>query len=148
MPLPRTVAITSDASVYGARQAIREEAQALGFARRVVEELVLVASELSTNILKHAGRGELELRRVDHPQKGPGLELCARDQGPPIADFADALRDGWSGGAPIDPVKLFGRKGIGAGMGAIQRLSDELSYQQNDGSKEIRAARYAASRPR
>jgi anti-sigma regulatory factor (Ser/Thr protein kinase) len=141
------VLIVEDASVYGARQAIREVGAALGFDGKSVAELVLIASELCTNILKHAGRGELHLRPVHDAALGAGVELVARDQGPPIADFEEAQRDGWSGGQRIDPVRFFGRKGIGAGLGSIRRLSDELRYEQLGVWKEISARRFV-SRPR
>lgn len=143
----RTVAIINDASVYGARQATREVAAALGFDRRRVEELVLVASELTSNILKHAGRGELHVRRVVDEARGVGIELCARDDGPLIADFEEAQRDGWSEGGPIDPRNLFGRRGIGAGLGAVRRLSDEVRHEARGPGKEISAVRFLSPSP-
>ncbi len=144
---PRTVAIINDASVYGARQATREVAGALGFDRRRVEELVLVASELTSNILKHAGRGELRVGPVVDAVRGVGIELCARDEGPPIVDFEEAQRDGWSEGGPIDPLKLFGRRGIGAGLGAVRRLSDEVRHEARTPGKEISAVRFLSPSP-
>lgn len=136
-----------DASVYGARQAARELALSVGFDRRRAEELVLVASELASNILKHAGKGELRLQVVRDSKRGVGLEMIASDQGPPIPDFQEALRDGWSQGGPIDPLRLFGRKGIGAGLGAVRRFSDELRYNQDARGKQISATRYLSPLP-
>ena len=137
-----------DASVYGARQAAREVAAAAGFDRRRGEELVLVASELASNILKHAGSGELRVRRVEDARRGVGVELQATDRGPPIADFEAAQVDGWSEGKRIDPLRFFGRKGIGAGLGAVRRLSDEVRYVQREGEKTITARRFVSPRPR
>lgn len=136
-----TVPILSEASVYEARKVTRDEAERLGFAPQAVGELLLVASELSNNVARHAGRGELRLRRVDDA-RGVGIEVAAWDEGPPIADFTAALQDGWSSGAPVDPTKLLRRKGIGSGLGAVQRLSDELRYEVLPRGKEICAVRF------
>jgi len=126
----------------------RREAERLGFGAQAVGELVLVASELCSNVVRHAGRGELRLRRVDDGERGVGVEVAAWDKGPPIAHFASALRDGWSSGAPIDPLALFKRKGIGAGLGAVQRLSDELRHDELPVGKEVCAVRFVAPRRR
>ena len=65
-----------------------------------------------------------------------------RDVGPPINDFESALRDGWTDGSPIEPMKLLRRRGIGAGLGAVARLSDGLNYERTPHGKVITARRY------
>ena len=147
-PLLATVPILGDASAYEARQVIRQVAESLGFSSQAVSELTLVASELCTNVARHAGRGELRLRRVEHPERGVGLELASWDEAPPIADFSRMLQDGWSRGAPIDPMQQLHRQGIGAGLGAVQRLSDEVHHEALPHGKEIRAVRYVHRRRR
>ena len=142
-PLERTIRIAVDADVYGLRQAVRVFSAGLGFARIPQGELVIAASELASNILKYAGQGEITLRRVVDPTGRIGIEIAAHDQGPPILDFAAALRDGWSEGGPIDPMALLRRRGIGAGLGAVARFSDRLYYEPNDRSgKSIVAQRF------
>lgn len=138
----QAIPILSEASVYEARALARQEASRLGFEARVAGELVLVVSELSTNISRHAGRGELRLQRVDDDERGVGLEVGAIDEGPPIASFAAALVDGWSHGAPLDPVRQLRYPGLGAGLGAVQRFSDELHYEPLAVGKQIRAVRF------
>jgi len=140
--------VLGEASVYEARMVTRREAERLGFGAQAVGELLLVTSELCSNIVRHAGRGELRLRRVDDSERGVGVEVAAWDGGPPIANFVEALRDGWSSGAPIDPLALFRRKGIGAGLGAVQRLSEELRHDELPAGKEICAVRFVVPRRR
>lgn len=146
-----TLHIAVDADVFGARQAVRSFAASMGFGRIVQSELVIVVSELASNILKYAGRGEIALRLVADSAGRPGIEIAARDNGPPIADFELALRDGWSDGGPIDPVFLLRRRGIGAGLGAVARFSDTLDYEPSQSKgKTIVARRFlrrASSRP-
>jgi serine/threonine-protein kinase RsbT len=122
---------------------VRSFSAGLGFTRIAQGELIIAASELASNILKYAGRGEVVLRRVVDPAGRIGIEIAAHDHGPPIVDFEAALRDGWSEGGPIDPALLLRRRGIGAGLGAVARFSDRLYYQPSEGSgKSIVAQRF------
>ena len=127
--------------MYGARTAVRSYAAALGFGRTIQSELVIVVSELASNILKYGVRGEIVFRRVTDDSNRPGIEILARDMGPPIKDFESAVRDGWTDGAPIDPAKLLRRRGIGAGLGAVLRLTDSVSYERTPHGKVISARR-------
>jgi serine/threonine-protein kinase RsbT len=103
---------------------------------------VIVVSELASNILKYGIRGEIVFRRISDETNRPGIEIAARDVGPPINDFESALRDGWTDGSPIEPMKLLRRRGIGAGLGAVARLSDRLNYERTPHGKVITARRY------
>ena len=76
--------------------------------------VALVATELTTNLIKHAKRGRLMVRLL---QRGTrlGLELMAIDDGPGIRDLAQSMRDGYStAGSP------------GTGLGAVKRLTWEF----------------------
>ena len=75
------------------------------------ENMLLVASELVQNNIKHAGgSGMIQVWM----QPGPTLDILALDYGPGIADLGRAEEDGYSS------LKTFGK-----GLGAIRRLSDE-----------------------
>lgn len=136
--------ILIDADIYGLRDAVRRFAAALGFGRIVQAELVIVASELATNILKYGNRGTMELRLVYDDTGRPGIEMVASDLGPPIRNFETALRDGWTDGGPIDPLLLLRRGGIGAGLGAVARLSDRLAYRREQDGNMISAQRFVS----
>jgi anti-sigma regulatory factor (Ser/Thr protein kinase) len=95
------------------------------------EALALAVAELASNIARHAVEGTIELRHLDAPR--PHVEVVCRDRGPGIADVASARRDGVSGGCPllrdIDGIPA----GLGLGLGAIERLVDEVSIESTLG---------------
>jgi len=98
-----------DATRVGqARRCAMQVAQAAGFDEDDTGRVALVATELATNILKHAGRGMLQVQPVAST-RGTGVELVAVDRGPGF-DFAACLADGHS---------TAGTKGIG--LGAVAR---------------------------
>ena len=117
---------------------------ALRFARRCglsevrAQEVAIIAGELASNLVRHASKGVLELewehgtivvRSLDRGSAGiepdallaqPGEVPCAVDER----------------GAP--------RGGLGCGLGAVRRLSDELgARRREDGCLEITARRRA-----
>jgi anti-sigma regulatory factor (Ser/Thr protein kinase) len=88
-----------------------ELAMSLGFSAEEAGRAALVVTELGSNLLKHAGGGEVLLRSLDDGDHR-GLEVSALDRGPGIANVTESLRDGAStAGTP------------GTGLGAVRRLS-------------------------
>jgi anti-sigma regulatory factor (Ser/Thr protein kinase) len=116
-------------------------AATLGFSGRECSELAIVASELSSNILKYGPPGSLELVVIDDAG-GSGLGLIAHDVGPPFRSLELALQDGWDDTGPIDPILIFRRKGMGGGLGAVSRLTHRVSVEPEPGGKRILAVRY------
>jgi anti-sigma regulatory factor (Ser/Thr protein kinase) len=141
------VPITNDAHVYTARAAVRERAELLGFGRIERDELVIVASELASNILKYGIRGEITVTALNDPENGPGIRIEARDEGPAFHDIEMALRDGWGDRGPLDPAAMSKRKGLGAGLGAVIRFTDSFQCDQERTGKQITVVRYV-QRPR
>ncbi len=83
--------------------------------------LETVALELARNTLIHGGGGEMLLRPLR--DKGRvGLEIQATDNGPGIGDLEQAMSDGYS---------TVG--GLGTGLGATRRLSDEFEINSRPG---------------
>lgn len=112
-------------------------ARAAGFDPWASQEFALVATELATNIVRHAGRGTL----IFEPA-GPGaLRICARDRGPGIADFDLALEDGCTARGRVDPSGPAARAGLHSGLGAVRRLSDSVEYWTDGTVNEVRALR-------
>lgn len=92
-----------------------------GLAENQVAALSIIITEAATNLLKHAGGGELVLRDIGS-QDSPGIEVLALDRGPGIPDVAAALRDGHStAGSP------------GTGLGAMARLATEFEIHSARG---------------
>lgn len=105
------IAVEDASHVSAARHAVQRMAQGLGFDEMRTGEAAIVATEVVSNIVKHARRGTLLARAISG---GPalGIELLAIDSGPGIESFARSSRDGFSTtGTP------------GTGLGAIQRLA-------------------------
>ncbi|MFD7611609.1 ATP-binding SpoIIE family protein phosphatase [Streptomyces sp. NPDC059828] len=75
----------------------------------------LVATELATNLLKHAGGGRLLIDLVDRgaDARGPSVQLVALDHGPGIRDVSAAMRDGYT----------TSEASLGAGLGSCLRIS-------------------------
>ena len=133
--------------VFEPRRALRTLAARLGFPRAACQELEIVISELCSNIVKYGIPGRIELRGLKDPTHGVAVSIVAFDHGPPIQDLASALKDGCDDRGPIDPMLLLKRRGLGAGLGAIVRLTDSFQVDQGPGEKRIAVIRYL-KRPR
>ena len=96
------------------RFAARDLADRFGFVEADSYRIGIVATELATNLAKHAKAGEV-LLRATRDAATPELELLAIDKGPGMLDVNAALADGQS---------TTGTNGIG--LGAIRRMSDEF----------------------
>jgi anti-sigma regulatory factor (Ser/Thr protein kinase) len=94
---------------------IKREIHLKAFAAKFSEvdtgKIDIIVSELTSNLIKHAGGGEL-FYRITVPSSGPTFEILCIDKGPGIADPQTALRDG------ISTTKT-----LGEGLGALSRLS-------------------------
>jgi anti-sigma regulatory factor (Ser/Thr protein kinase) len=90
----------------------------------------LATTEMATNLVKHAGRGHILLQRIVKGKK-PGIRLMSVDKGPGIDDVPGALNDGHSTGASM-----------GAGLGAIRRLSDSFDLYSIPGSGTVISAEF------
>ena len=83
-----------------------------GFTPVRVGEIDIIVSELTSNLVKHAGGGELFYRL--HESLGVWtFEILCTDKGPGIENVTQMMRDGAST-----------TKTLGQGLGALQRLSD------------------------
>jgi anti-sigma regulatory factor (Ser/Thr protein kinase) len=126
------VADSSEVSV--ARRATGDLARELGLDETTSGRAALVVTEMATNLLKHAGGGQIVLDRlVDH---AGGLELLSLDKGDGIADLPRALEDG---------VSSVGS--AGTGLGAIRRQADRFAVFSRPGLGTAVMARLYAGNP-
>jgi anti-sigma regulatory factor (Ser/Thr protein kinase) len=103
--------IEDRSQVGSVRRAATQLAGALNFPEVESGKVALAATEIATNILKHAGYGRIVLRALDRSGVA-GIELLGLDRGPGIANLTASRRDGEStAGSP------------GQGLGALARLS-------------------------
>lgn len=105
------VDLEDTSSVAAARRAGAVLAKGLKFDEVRAGQLALVVTEASTNILKHAGRGQVLLRTVRRGDIS-GVEVLALDNGPGIGDLGWYVEDGNSSAGTY-----------GIGLGAVRRLS-------------------------
>jgi anti-sigma regulatory factor (Ser/Thr protein kinase) len=110
--------IEEQSQTADARRLARGMARKVGFDENLAEQVAIVVTEACTNLLKHAGDGELLVRAVSEDINAPAtLELLVLDQGPGMRNMEQCLRDGFStGGSP------------GQGLGAIVRLSSVTDF--------------------
>ena len=134
--------VSEPLDIYQARREVQVLAARLGFAPTVGHELALVVSELCTNILKYGIRGSIDLRSIRDPAHGVGIEVVARDEGPPFHDFALALLDGHDDQGPVDASTLMARGGLASGLGAVRRLTDVLLVEPESAGKRVIARRF------
>jgi anti-sigma regulatory factor (Ser/Thr protein kinase) len=138
------VTIAHRADVLIAQQMARGAARSVGFGQAACAELMIVASELASNILKHGGRGVLRAEMIADSVRGAGLRLLAEDEGPPFKNFETALLDGFDDQGPVDALSLYKRPGTASGLGAVSRMTDELSWEAREVGKVVIATRYVA----
>ncbi len=126
MNVTATYPLTDPSQVGAPRRAVTTLAERLGFSAARAGQAALVVSELATNLVKHAQRGEILLRPIDD---APGalsacIEILAIDAGPGMPDVARSRRDGHSTAGTL-----------GHGLGAIERQSDAFEvYTQPSGT--------------
>lgn len=103
---------------------MRREADAIalriGFGEEDRGRVAIVVTELGTNLLKHAKRGEILIDTAG-PGLG-GLEVLALDQGPGMVDTEACLADGYSTAGSQ-----------GTGLGAIKRQAAEFDVYSQPG---------------
>jgi anti-sigma regulatory factor (Ser/Thr protein kinase) len=119
-----------------ARRTAREMALDLGMDEGGAEHVAIVATEACTNLLKHAGGGQVLLQTsTEGSEAVPLLELLAVDQGPGMSNLDNCLRDGYSTASSR-----------GEGLGAIQRLAKQSDIYTLTGKGTAVLARWWLSR--
>jgi serine/threonine-protein kinase RsbT len=119
-----TIAISTDADIIAARQAVRQLAVQLGFGGMDQSRIATAVSELARNVLRYAtdGHGEVCIGQIKDSAEKVGIEVVVRDYGPGIADVERAMQQGYSSG-----------KGLGLGLSGTKRLMDEMVLQSELG---------------
>lgn len=130
------IEISEQAQLGDARRKAAALASSLQMPENRCAQVALAATEMATNLIKHAGRGHLLLQPLR--QNGTfGLRVTGVDKGPGIADVTRALEDGQSTTSTI-----------GGGLGAIKRISDAFNIYTAPGSGTIIAAEFWSSKPK
>lgn len=98
--------------------------------------LSTVVSELGSNILKYAERGEITLT-LHHPRGRPCIDIVARDQGPGIGDVHQAMQDHYSTSGTL-----------GLGLPGVRRMMSELTISTPpEGGTLVQARKWLGAAP-
>lgn len=91
----------------------------------------LVATELATNLLKHAGGGRIVIDLVDGPEadtRTRAVQLTSLDHGPGVGDATAAIRDGYT----------TSENSLGVGLGTCRRMSSAFDlYSTHRGTVAV-----------
>jgi anti-sigma regulatory factor (Ser/Thr protein kinase) len=93
------------------------------------ERAAIVATEATTNVIKHAGGGHAFVRLVQS-DGAAAVDVIAVDRGPGMANVAECLRDGYSSAGTR-----------GHGLGAIARQSNMFDVFSRPGQGTVLLAR-------
>ncbi|MFD3699658.1 SpoIIE family protein phosphatase [Streptomyces sp. NPDC058646] len=93
------------------------------------DQAAVVASELASNIDKHASDGALYIQPLP---LGGGLEILAADHGPGMPELQLCLSDGYST-----------TNTLGAGLGAVRRIDTAFTIDTRAGTGTLACARLA-----
>ncbi len=118
---PRQVDVHHAGDVIAAQVAARQMARDLRFANVECEQIALAASELASNLVRHAGGGILRISPLVEGDRR-GIQVETEDEGPGIGQPERALADGFS---------TVG--GLGLGLGTVHRIMDELDFGSRPG---------------
>jgi anti-sigma regulatory factor (Ser/Thr protein kinase) len=94
------------------KREIHNEVLHANFSENQVGQIDIIVSELCSNVVKHAGGGQVLYRTLQSNRNHATFEIICFDNGPGIKDPKKMMKDG------ISTTKT-----LGQGLGAIERLS-------------------------
>ncbi|MEU9442245.1 ATP-binding SpoIIE family protein phosphatase [Streptomyces sp. NPDC048304] len=101
----------------------------------------LVATELATNLVKHASGGRILINLTGpcdtRAEAVPGVQITSLDHGPGIGNVQAALRDGHTTAS----------SSLGAGLGTCLRVSSDFDLHSRPGRGTVAVARIRPARP-
>lgn len=131
----RRVPIADRSDPAAARRLAEALAAAQGLEPAAVGRVAIVATELATNLVKHAGGGEMLLRALNEEGQG-GVEIVALDRGAGMKSVLECQRDGYSTSGSV-----------GIGLGAVLRLGNMVDVYSWPGRGTAVLARVTAAPP-
>ncbi|MEU3931105.1 ATP-binding SpoIIE family protein phosphatase [Streptomyces sp. NPDC029044] len=122
--------------VRDVRVAAEEASARAGLPPNRTATAALVATELATNLLRHAEGGRVLInlveRAYDDGRQRAAVQLVALDHGPGIPDVAAAMRDGYSTTVAAS---------LGAGLGTCRRIANDFDLHSAPGRGTVVMAR-------
>ena len=115
------IIIRDDLNLTAAVLEATKLAKDTGLSRLAAQQVATVTSELARNILKYAGRGQIELESLEHRGR-KGVRVIASDRGPGIEDLEQAMAEHYSSGGTL-----------GLGLSGAKRMMDDFSITSQPG---------------
>jgi anti-sigma regulatory factor (Ser/Thr protein kinase) len=131
--LPAFLPIDDQSRVAEARRIATKIAREEGLDDSRVSDAGLAATEIATNLWKHAQGGEIQISPIAG-QAAPGVDILSIDKGPGIMSLEDCLRDGYSSTGTA-----------GTGLGAVKRASRVFDAYSEMGKGTVIVSRISAS---
>lgn len=115
--------VSDDSQVHGAAAAASAAALASGLTPQDVAVCELLATELATNLVRHAIGGRLLI----HVAGQGAVQILAVDRGPGIPDVGASMADGYT----------TGKSSLGAGLGACRRGAAQFDLYSRVGEGTV-----------
>ncbi|MGW0610170.1 ATP-binding SpoIIE family protein phosphatase [Streptomyces sp. NPDC002788] len=129
------VPVDDSTRVRDVRVAAEEASACAGLPSNRTATAALVATELATNLLRHADGGHVLINLVQREYDGGRrtcVQLLSLDHGPGIPDVAAAMRDGYSTTVAAS---------LGAGLGTCRRIANDFDLHSAPGRGTVVLAR-------
>ncbi|MET9392047.1 ATP-binding SpoIIE family protein phosphatase [Streptomyces sp. NPDC006624] len=127
------VPVDDSTRVRDVRVAAEEASACAGLAPHRTATAALVATELATNLSRHADGGRVLINLVERGYDAGrrlSVQLVSLDHGPGIPDVAEAMRDGYTTAASL-----------GAGLGTCKRIANDFDLHSAPGRGTVAVAR-------
>ncbi|WP_030250744.1 MULTISPECIES: ATP-binding SpoIIE family protein phosphatase [unclassified Streptomyces] len=127
------VPVDDSTRVRDVRVAVEEAGACAGLGPDRTATAALVATELATNLIRHAEGGRMLVDLVERPHgdgRGRSVQLVSLDHGPGIPDVAVAMSDGYTTAASL-----------GAGLGTCRRIANDFGLHSAPGRGTVAVAR-------
>ncbi|MER0449993.1 SpoIIE family protein phosphatase [Streptomyces sp. Edi4] len=121
------VRIDHHSAVHMAAAAARSLGERCGLPGALPDQAAVLASELASNIDKHARDGALYIQPL---ALGRGVEILAVDRGPGMPELERCLTDGYTTVGTL-----------GAGLGAVSRIASDFTIRTQVGTGTFACAR-------
>ncbi|MFC9506682.1 SpoIIE family protein phosphatase [Streptomyces sp. NPDC057002] len=132
------VPVDDSTRVRDVRVAAEEASARAGLPAPRTATAALVATELATNLLRHADGGRVLINLVERGRDGTpetSVQIVSLDHGPGIPDIAAAMRDGYTTASSL-----------GAGLGTCRRIANDFDLHSAPGRGTVAVARIGHER--
>jgi len=113
--------INEEEDILIARRIVKKETERLGFRSVDRTRIVTAVSELTRNIVRHAGSGKM-VASADRT----GIQIVCQDHGPGMPDVKQAMQEGYSTAGTL-----------GMGLIGAKRLMDSFDIETDGNGTKI-----------